>query len=428
MKPEIKQRIEQLNKGEIPNGYKKTEFGIFPCDWETEKTFGDLFDFYGGLSKSREELGENGYPYLHYGDLHRGSFNKVSFEQYELLPKCDISLTGKETCLMEDGDVAFLDASEDLEGTSRAVLIDNPDNNHFIAGLHIIYGKSKDESITKWYKQYITTADSTKKQFQKLASGFKVYGLNRDTLPKIHVAYPPSLQEQSRIAEILMKWDKAIELREKTIEKLYTKRDAIVQRIIKKKDGWHQVGLSDVLFERNEFATKDDGYPHASLTKHGVSLKTDRYNRDFLVKSDDKKYKITHMNDICYNPANLKFGVICINKCEFDAIFSPIYVTYEVSPEYNTDFIGAVLCSNDFIRYIRKYEEGTVYERQAVKSEDFVRGVIWVPDTKDEQDQIANIISKVNNQIQKEVELCELLKRQRKALQQYLLNGIVRVF
>ena len=133
------------------------------------------------------------------------------------------------------------------------------------------------------------------------------------------------------------------------------------------------------------------------------------------------------MNDICYNPANLKFGVICINKCEFDSIFSPIYVTYEVSPEYNTDFIGAVLCSNDFIRYIRKYEEGTVYERQAVKSEDFVRGVIWVPDTKDEQDQIANIISKVNNQIQKEVELCELLKRQRKALQQYLLNGIVRV-
>ena len=427
MNQTIKEKIENINNGIAPKGYKNTSFGIFPCDWETDKTLGDLFDFYGGLSKSRDELGEDGYPYLHYGDLHRGAFNVVSFEQYELLPKCNIQLKGTESYLMKDGDVAFLDASEDLEGTSRAVLIDNPNNKTFIAGLHIIYGKSKSNGLEKWYKQYITSLESVKKQFQRLAAGFKVYGLNRDTLPKICVAYPKSEKEQSKIAEILMKWDEAIELQEKKIEKLYTKRDAIVQRVIKKKDGWHQVQLSNVLHERSEFATKDDGYSHASLTKLGIGLKTDRYNRDFLVKSDDKKYKITHTNDICYNPANLKFGVICINKCEFDAIFSPIYITFEVSSEYNINFIGAILCSADFIRYIRKYEEGTVYERQAVKSADFVKGFIWVPDTKDEQDQIANIISKVNDQIQKEVEFCELLIQQRKTLQQYLLTGIVRV-
>ena len=61
-----------------------------------------------------------------------------------------------------------------------------------------------------------------------------------------------------------------------------------------------------------------------------------------------------------------------------------------------THFIGAVLCSNDFIRYIRKYEEGTVYERQAVKSSDFLRGEIWVPSTKHEQDRIASIIKKID--------------------------------
>lgn len=66
-----------------------------------------MFDFYGGLSKSRDELGEEGYAYLHYGDLHRGTFNSASIDQYEQLPKCDISLTGKEMCLMKDGDVAF---------------------------------------------------------------------------------------------------------------------------------------------------------------------------------------------------------------------------------------------------------------------------------------------------------------------------------
>ena len=192
MDKEIKQRIEQLNNGEIPKGYKKTDFGVFPSDWVTDKTLGDLFDFYGGLSKSRDELGEEGYAYLHYGDLHRGSFNTVSIDQYEHLPKCDISLTGKEKCLMKDGDVAFLDASEDLEGTSRAVLIDNPENKPFIAGLHIIYGKAKNDSLSKWFKQYITSSNSVKKQFQRLAVGFKVYGVNRDTIPRIRLAYPSS--------------------------------------------------------------------------------------------------------------------------------------------------------------------------------------------------------------------------------------------
>ena len=141
----------------------------------------------------------------------------------------------------------------------------------------------------------------------------------------------------------------------------------------------------------------------------------------------DKKYKITRYNDVCYNPANLKFGVICINKLADESIFSPIYITYEVNPQYNVDFIGAVLCSNDFIRYIRKYEEGTVYERQAVKSSDFLRGEIWVPSTKEEQDRIASIIEKIDDYIKMEQQKYEMLCAQRKTLQQYLLNGIVRV-
>ena len=110
MKQEIKNRIKDINNGIVSIGYEKTEFGVFPCDWVKDKTFGDLFDFYGGLGKSREVLGEEGHAYLHYGDLHRGSFNVVSHEQYEHLPKYDVTLKGSETYLMEDGDVAFLDA------------------------------------------------------------------------------------------------------------------------------------------------------------------------------------------------------------------------------------------------------------------------------------------------------------------------------
>ena len=44
MNEQIKQRIAQLNNGEVPSGYKKTSVGIVPNEW-TEHTLGDIFKF-----------------------------------------------------------------------------------------------------------------------------------------------------------------------------------------------------------------------------------------------------------------------------------------------------------------------------------------------------------------------------------------------
>ena len=41
MTPEIKQRIEQIRRGEVPEGYKRTRAGIVPEEWE-EKRIGDV--------------------------------------------------------------------------------------------------------------------------------------------------------------------------------------------------------------------------------------------------------------------------------------------------------------------------------------------------------------------------------------------------
>ena len=34
MNPDVKQRIEQIRRGEVPEGYVKTRAGIMPLDWE----------------------------------------------------------------------------------------------------------------------------------------------------------------------------------------------------------------------------------------------------------------------------------------------------------------------------------------------------------------------------------------------------------
>lgn len=178
------------------------------------------------------------------------------------------------------------------------------------------------------------------------------------------------------------------------------------------------VTLKDILTERKEYCGKDGTYTHGTLSKEGVSPKTERYDRDFLVKSEDKQYKVTHFNDICYNPANLKFGVICRNTFG-DLIFSPIYITFEISKEFYPAYIELFLTNANFLGRIRRYEQGTVYERMAVSPEDFLSFETRMP-AYEEQVKFADEIQRIQEKIELETSFLNSLQKQRK----YLLNAM----
>ena len=445
MKPEIKKRIEELNRGKIPKGYKKTEFGVFPRDWVTDKTFGDLFDFYGGLSKSRDELGDEGYAYLHYGDLHRGSFNVVSYTQYEQLPKCDITLTGKESYLMKDGDIAFLDASEDLEGTSRAVLIDNPDNKPFLAGLHIIFGKSKDNSLEKWYKQFITSSDYVKRQFQRLAAGFKVYGVNRETLPKICIGYPASLQEQSRLAEILMKWDKAIELYEKQIEALKKLKTAYLSVMFPKKgettpkyrfkgftDPWEQRELGDLgeTYTGLSGKTKEDfGHGNAKFVTYMNVFSNSIADLSMTESVEiDKKQNEVKYGDIFFTtssetPDEVGMSSVWLENSE-NTYLNSFCFGYRPSVKINPYYMAYMLRSDNVRKNIVFLAQGI--SRYNISKNKMMEISVPLPDLE-EQQKIGDYFRNLDTLITLHQRKIETASQQRKVLQQYLLNGIVRV-
>ena len=178
------------------------------------------------------------------------------------------------------------------------------------------------------------------------------------------------------------------------------------------------VMLGSVLIERKEYCGKDGTYTHGTLSKEGVAPKTERYDRDFLVKSEDKQYKVTHYNDICYNPANLKFGVICRNTYG-ELIFSPIYVTFEISSKVYPAYIELFLTNANFIGRIRRYEQGTVYERMAVSPEDFLSYETRMP-TYEEQVKFADKIQRIQEKIELEAVILDKYQLQRK----YLLNAM----
>lgn len=239
----------------------------------------------------------------------------------------------------------------------------------------------------------------------------------------------PKVEEQKKIASILSILDKKIEKQQKKVEELQEYKKGIMQKLFsqevrfKDENGkeypeWQENNLSEVLKERKTYSNKGLEYPHVTLSKDGIYDKGERYERDFLVKTEDKNYKITLLGDICYNPANLKFGVICTNNYG-SAIFSPIYVTFEVKKSFNNNYVGYFLMRRDFIDKVRRYEEGTVYERMAVKPVDFLKYKTTFPCLK-EQEKIANLFLKIDNKINKEQEKLNLLNIWKKGLLQQM--------
>ena len=173
-------------------------------------------------------------------------------------------------------------------------------------------------------------------------------------------------------------------------------------------NAWEQRKLGEVLSERNIQEVPTEQIPLVSFTvEQGVTPKTERYNREFLVREETKKYKYTKYNDIVYNPANLKFGAIARNKYG-EAFFSPIYVTFEANySNVLPEFMEKILTSNDFIQKALKFQEGTVYERMAVKADDFLKLVIKLP-TLPEQRAIGSFFQELEQLItlqQRELEL-----------------------
>ncbi len=416
MKPEIKERISQIQNGIVPEGYKKTDFGIFPEDWETDKTLADVGKFGKGKGLPGDKLIESGVPCIGYGDI----YMKYTYFFNNALSFTD-EKTASESTPIEKGTLLFTGTGETPDEIGKCVCYNG--NETIYAGGDIITFVPK--SVNPMFLAYQQYQHFSLRKKYAYGQGNSVVHIHKEELEKLPVAYPISNTEQEKIVDILEKWYRAIELQEELINELEIKKKAAVQRLIVPKAHWNKTPLKQVLRERKKYALKDSEFIHVSLTKAGVVDKTEQYNRDFLVSSDEKKYKITHYNDICYNPANLKFGVICINKYG-DAIFSPIYVTYEISKKYNPDFIAAILTSNNFINRVRRFEEGTVYERMAVKSDDFIKEAILLPDLN-EQNNIAEKIKIFNDAISLQQSKLDILKQQQKSMQQLLLTGIVRV-
>ena len=372
---------KEQNKLNVPH----LRFPEFHGEWEKCKV-SELLDFYStnSLSWDQLEYGTDNMLNLHYGLIHVGLPTMVDLSK-DILPAIKKENEPKNFELCKEGDIAFADASEDTNEVAKAIEFYTLEDKAVVCGLHTIHGRDKSNKTVVGYKGYAFSSTAFHHQIRRIAQGTKIYSISAKNFAECYIGIP-SKEEQTKIAKLLRLIDERIATQSKLIEKLESLIKGICNNYFEKlsvQEEAYLIRLSDILKERNEYCCKDGKFIHGTLSKDGIFPKTGRWDRDFLVKQEDKKYKVTHLDDICYNPANLKFGVICRNTFG-DLIFSPIYVTFEVCKNVNIGFIELYLTNHNFIEKVRRFEQGTVYERMAVSPEDFLSYKIRIPSYSDQ--------------------------------------------
>lgn len=175
---------------------------------------------------------------------------------------------------------------------------------------------------------------------------------------------------------------------------------------------WKKVKLSEILTERHENSTITDSLPQLSFTiADGVIRPEDRKSnkRDFLIKDiDNKRYLVTKVGDIIYNPANVVYGAIHRNSL-MNGVVSPIYKIFTTMQDSN--FIECAVRRPSFITKLAMCTEGTVTKLKTLKPEAFLNMEVCITPSLEEQKLIGNYFTSLDRQISLLSQRLEKLKQ-----------------
>ncbi|MDF1498836.1 MAG: restriction endonuclease subunit S [Patescibacteria group bacterium] len=210
MKQEIKERVERIRKGEVPEGYQKTTVGIIPEDWEMKK-LGDAAEVVMGQSPV-------GTSYNHSGTGAPLINGPTEFTEKNPIK---IQWTSQPTKFCKKGDVLLC-----VRGSSTGRMNISDDEYCIGRGVAAIRAKSGVDTL------FITfEVESAVKSILILTTGSTFPNIDRKSIKTIQFPLPP-LSDQQKIAEILSTWDKAIELKEKLIEEKKEFKRGLMQKLL----------------------------------------------------------------------------------------------------------------------------------------------------------------------------------------------------
>ena len=253
--------------------------------------------------------------------------------------------------------------------------------------------------------------------------------LNADVMMKLNILLP-TFVEQEKIGSLFSLLDKTIALHQRKLDLLKEQKKGYLQKMFPKNgakvpelrfagfaDDWEERKLGDVLSERNDQTPETNEYPLMSFVQgKGVTPKGERYNRSFLVKDSEKKYKKTELGDFIYSSNNLETGSIGFNRTG-KAVISPVYSIFKSKKSRESQFIGIMSARKDFISKMVRFRQGVVYGQWRIHESDFLNIDMKMPNDK-EQQLIISFFENIDKTIALHQRKLDLLKEQKKGFLQ----------
>lgn len=401
MIPEVKERIEQIRRGIVPDGYGRFKAGILPEKW-------NITTIDHCLEKVEHPVAVE--PQALYTQIGIRSHGKGLFFKE---PVTGESLGNKPVFWIEPDcfivNIVFAWEQAIGKTTKREI---GMIGSHRFPMYRPISGRVDIDYLIAYF---LTKRGTDILEAASPGGAGRNRTLGQDRFMRSQIVLPP-LTEQKRIAEILSTQDRVIELKEKLIAEKQRQKKYLMQQLLTGKtrlagffDVWRTAELGEVFdyLQPTPFLVKttdySDEYPTPVLTAgktfllgytkeiHGIY-----HNLPVVIFDDfttDSKYV-----DFPFKVKSSAMKILCVKD------------------GYNINFAYEAM---QLINYV-------VVDHERHWISQYSKLTIDVPDLA-EQDAIAHILSTAAREIELLQKDLELEKQKKKALMQLLLTGIVRV-
>ena len=423
MTPQIKQRIKQIRRGEIPEGYKKTKVGIVPEEWE-EGFLGNYIQEYKKLSNDIEK-----YPV--YSSSRQGLIpQSLYFDNREAV---ETNLGYK---IVPNGYVTYRHMSDD---DLFHFNVNNTGGEILVSSEYPVFSSTKKSSLGYIIPMLNDTAHFCRTQ-KMGGTRTRLYYKN---LCNYKSVFPP-LAEQEKIVEILQAQDKLIELQQKKIDELKCLKKGYLSKMFPQKGcnvpeirfpgftaPWEQRKLSEMCgtfeYGLNAAAKEFDG-----KNKYIRITDIDDASREFLLSDlsspdiclDGMSKYLLSSGDIVFARTGASVGKTYIYR-ENDGIvyFAGFLIRAKVNQDNDAEFVFQSTLSPSYEKYIRITSQRS--GQPGVNAQEYGEYDLFAP-SKEEQQRIGHFLRGIDNLITLHQRKCDEEKQKKKALMQLLLTGIVR--
>lgn len=423
MNQTIKDRIAKINNGQVPKGYEKTSFGIFPCDWEKKK-LQQICDIFSGGTPSTNipKYWDGNIAWCVPTDITRNKKYIDSTEKY-------ISQEGLENSSAKIMPVnSILMCSRATIGPRCINRVPMATNQGF---KNLVCKKGYYYEFIYYYIEILLN------HLLKKSNGSTFLELSKSELDKSECVIPQLKQEQSRIAEVLMQWDKAIELQEKLIEAKQKLKKYYLKKMFPKKGS----NIPEIRFpgftapwEQRKLGEISDSYSGGTPTV-GVKeyyegqipfIRSAEINSEitelFLTEDGLKNSsaRLVDLGDILYALYGATSGEV--GRARIKGAINQAILAIKPHSGYDSEYLAQWLRKSKQ-SIIETYLQGG----QGNLSGAIVKELLVDFPTFEEQQAIGAYFKQFDNLITLHQQKRDKLVAQRKAMQQYLLTGIVRV-